>query len=866
MKKIFLNLLAAILYICSVGVSYAGVKVTLGFHENTTSMPKWREFTGSVSLLKDNEIIATKNFVRQDITVSNKKGEKSIVVFENIEPGTYTVKANDAAYNNFLYESTTSSNGSTLYSVTVAEVDKEALVRLYVRGMQALITVVYRDTVITEKTPADAENEATYDTVINLVPIEGATILAGPKGEAKTSKTTDENGQISERYTVKNNVSFEFNISAHGFFSRDTALLKTTWDINSFTFALEKKPVYTGQTVKVSGNVSIDGTPVQTLPEGLKIGITSAGIPLESEVTAGKYEFAEVPRVKATFKVVEGTKDAYEYRIKTPSEALALDGDVYDAEITQDIDIEHFASIVSCSFTGTDLPDKYWAYADLVNADNETVATQNFDMTNGCKFRGVLPGTYTINIRGRLGYGAETAPAAFTVTKGQDVTIPTITIVPDITDLTFQPLPNREDSALYGYNKYLGSVVYMNGAKLELWNEAKDQKLAESVVSIDDFGLRTRGRLGDKFVVKMSREDIYPTETTVTVTTSGVNHYSFKGLIRFIPVAHAALELKAVWNDATKATLTWEWPEAEKMKDLVIAQIELRRRVKANNEWTAVKTWEAPAMDALPTTFNDTEVAKGNQYVYEFKITYSTPEDIKTTTCEMDARFRYKLEFSVNDEKMGTITGGQPGNYLENTQIELTALPNPNYEFVAWKSGDDTVAKTATIMFNISQDTSLVAIFKNKAFKISVLSDNSEWGTVEGEGSFEFGTEVTVTATPAKGYKFVAWKENTVEVSKEAAYKFTVEKDRTLIAVFEEEVANEDLEASRWAIFAENGTLVINGLDGDRYTVYDLNGRMAGQALCTGTEIRMTVAPNQLYIVRRVSAQGAFGFKKIVVR
>lgn len=860
MKKILISLLAATLYICSIGVSYAGITVSIGLYTGTSGNPNFtRVFTGTIDLMDGEKVIASAPIERKDITIAKKTGEKSCVIFENIEAGTYTLRPNNMEGDDFFFYTLTGSNAS----ITVGTTDFGKNVKPSSTGMKALITVVYRDTVITKKESPDAEGNPQYDTVISLLPVRAATVLAGVKGEGKTTKTTDEKGQVPERYTIMNNVFFEFNVSAQGFSALDTTLLKSTWDKSSFIFALEKIPVYSGETVKVSGTASIDGQAVRQLPDGLKIGITSAGVPLECEVTDGQYEFAAVPRGEATFKIMEGTSEAYEYRIKTPAEALTL-GD--QAEVTQNIDIEHFAATVSCSFTGTGLPENYWAYADLVNTDDETVVTQNFNMTTGCKFRGVLPGTYMINIRGNLGYGAETAPEAFTVTRGQDVVIPTITLVPDRTDLTFRPLPNKEDSALYGYNKYLDRIVYMDGARLELWNETKDQKLDASMISVDDFALRTQGVIGEKFIVKIFREDILDAETTVT-TTAGINYYSFKGLIKFKPVAIQALNLKGVWNDEANAvSLTWEWPGKEQMENLAIAKIELRRRIRANNEWTSVTTWENPDMNALPVGYDDHQAANGNYYIYEFSIHYTTPEEVKRTTFDADARFRYKLNYSSNNDKMGTITGQQPGDYVDGSPIELTASPNKNYEFAAWMSGGNTVAETATILFNISQDTNLTAVFEARKFKIRVLSDNADWGSVSGEGSFEFGTEVTVTASPEKGYKFVTWNENSAEVSKEVAYRFTVEKDRTLVAVFEENTANEDLEAHTWSIRSENGTLMVNGLDGDLYTVYDLNGRMMHQTRCSGAEIRLAVTPNQLYIVRRVSAQGTFGFKKIVVR
>ena len=57
-------------------------------------------------------------------------------------------------------------------------------------------------------------------------------------------------------------------------------------------------------------------------------------------------------------------------------------------------------------------------------------------------------------------------------------------------------------------------------------------------------------------------------------------------------------------------------------------------------------------------------------------------------------------------------------------------------------------------------------------------------GEVTGGGVFNKGHEITVTATPNPGYTFVRWTEDGKEVSRNASYTFTVEKDRTLLAEF----------------------------------------------------------------------------------
>lgn len=59
-------------------------------------------------------------------------------------------------------------------------------------------------------------------------------------------------------------------------------------------------------------------------------------------------------------------------------------------------------------------------------------------------------------------------------------------------------------------------------------------------------------------------------------------------------------------------------------------------------------------------------------------------------------------------------------------------------------------------------------------------------GTVSGGGSFQIGSQVTVVATPAQGYDFVAWRKNgtTETVSTSASYSFTLEGQTDLVAWF----------------------------------------------------------------------------------
>ncbi|GEM_PF-2445995 len=79
---------------------------------------------------------------------------------------------------------------------------------------------------------------------------------------------------------------------------------------------------------------------------------------------------------------------------------------------------------------------------------------------------------------------------------------------------------------------------------------------------------------------------------------------------------------------------------------------------------------------------------------------------------------------------------------------------------------------------------------------VNVYADPEEGGEVEGTGTYEYGEEVTVTATANEGYYFVNWTEDGDEVSTDEEYTFEVENDRELVANFESREYEVELTAS----------------------------------------------------------------------
>ena len=82
-------------------------------------------------------------------------------------------------------------------------------------------------------------------------------------------------------------------------------------------------------------------------------------------------------------------------------------------------------------------------------------------------------------------------------------------------------------------------------------------------------------------------------------------------------------------------------------------------------------------------------------------------------------------------------------------------------------------------------------------YTLTVLSSNKEMGTVTGGGSYEEGTEVTLTATPTSdGYAFVKWSDENTDNPR----ALTVAEDLELTAIFDYAVVDLGLPSGlKWA-------------------------------------------------------------------
>ena len=144
----------------------------------------------------------------------------------------------------------------------------------------------------------------------------------------------------------------------------------------------------------------------------------------------------------------------------------------------------------------------------------------------------------------------------------------------------------------------------------------------------------------------------------------------------------------------------------------------------------------------------------------------------------------YDVTVASANTDMGGVSG--TGHYPEGTMVRVEALPHYGYRFTQWQDGVTENPRT----FEIHENMSFTASFAPDEFTLTVVPNDASMGTVEGSGTYAYGTQVEVRATARDGYHFVRWdgadainnaKSETVTLN------VTVDRDMTLTAVFAED-------------------------------------------------------------------------------
>ena len=125
---------------------------------------------------------------------------------------------------------------------------------------------------------------------------------------------------------------------------------------------------------------------------------------------------------------------------------------------------------------------------------------------------------------------------------------------------------------------------------------------------------------------------------------------------------------------------------------------------------------------------------------------------------------------------------------------------------------------------------------------ISVSALPTAGGTISGGGTLNYGSNASLTASPALGYKFLSWAEGSVVASTSATYSFVVDKNRALIANFISTVGIDDNSLQEIRIYPNPAQDILNiDFPSDNNAVVYIFDN-AGQVLITTKERRINIS------------------------
>jgi len=131
-------------------------------------------------------------------------------------------------------------------------------------------------------------------------------------------------------------------------------------------------------------------------------------------------------------------------------------------------------------------------------------------------------------------------------------------------------------------------------------------------------------------------------------------------------------------------------------------------------------------------------------------------------------------------------------------------------------------------------------------YTVTSTPNDTAFGTVEGSGTYEEGTVVTLTATAKEGYTFEGWSNGVTS----NPFTFTLTGDTTITALFHLHTEGiGEAEGPSYRLAVQRDVVSIWGAEGESLTIYDIMGRVVYRGTVVGgQQYRLPAAG--VYMVR----------------
>ncbi len=132
-------------------------------------------------------------------------------------------------------------------------------------------------------------------------------------------------------------------------------------------------------------------------------------------------------------------------------------------------------------------------------------------------------------------------------------------------------------------------------------------------------------------------------------------------------------------------------------------------------------------------------------------------------------KLRFTISVQSRDASMGSVSGGDV--YVEDTTINIQAIPNTHYHFVNWNDGNTENPRPVVV----TEDKTYEAFFAKNSYTITWQNED---GSLIDQTTVEYGV-VPTHADPVKEntaeytYTFAGWTPSVVAVTGDATYRAT---------------------------------------------------------------------------------------------
>lgn len=165
-----------------------------------------------------------------------------------------------------------------------------------------------------------------------------------------------------------------------------------------------------------------------------------------------------------------------------------------------------------------------------------------------------------------------------------------------------------------------------------------------------------------------------------------------------------------------------------------------------------------------------------------------------STTVLVDQNKTISAIFSTNDENYkNLIIVAEPpssgftygsGSYDQEQVVTISAIPADGFFFTEWIGNGVQEPNLETTTVKMIDDRNITAVFRPKSYNLSTSSFPEDSGVVMGEGIYEFGEEVEVSAESAEGYSFSYWSGDVSGNPTTSSTKIKISENLTLTAHF----------------------------------------------------------------------------------